>query len=351
MYIDKMYNDKGVKDMKKSVKRVACVALSAIMIGGAFAGCTAQDSDKENKVYKIGVCQLVQHDALDKSTEGFKAALEEKFGDKVEIDVQNASGDSVNCTTIANKFVSSGYDLIMAVATPALQACATATAASNTPVVATAITNFGTALDINMGETDATGINVTGTHDLAPLDKQAEQLTTLFPDAKKAGILYCSAEANSKFQADGMTEILKAQGLEVTSYTFTDSNDIQSVTQKAAENSDVLYIPTDNTVASNGAIVDEVCQKANTPIISGETSACLKYNGVATYSIDFYEIGYNAGLMAYDILENGKDPSTMNIQAPQKLTAEYIPEMAKKYGVLDKIEKDGTYQVLEASAE
>ena len=340
--------------MKKAIKKVACVALSALMVGGAFAGCSAQNSDggnKENKVYKIGVCQLVQHDALDKSTEGFEAAIKEKFGDRVQIDVQNASGDSANCTTIANKFVSSGYDLIMAVATPALQACATATAASNTPVVATAITNFGTALDIDMGPTDATGINVTGTHDLAPLEKQAEQLTTLFPEAKKAGILYCSAEANSKFQADGMTEILKTQGLEVTSYTFTDSNDIQSVTQKAAKSSDVIYIPTDNTVASNGAIVDEVCQKANTPIISGETSACLKYNGVATYSIDFYEIGYNAGLMAYDILENGKDPSTMNIQAPQKLTAEYIPEMAKKYGVLDKIEKDGTYQVLDASAE
>lgn len=338
--------------MKKAIKKVSCVVLSALMIGGAFAGCSAQsDTKDENKVYKIGVCQLVQHEALDKSTEGFEAAIKEKLGDKVELDIQNASGDSTNCTTIANKFVSSGYDLIMAVATPALQACATATASSQTPVVATAITNFGTALDIDMGPTDATGINVTGTHDLAPLEKQAEQLTTLFPNAKEIGILYCSAEANSKFQADGMTDILKAQGLNVKSYTFTDSNDIQSVTQKAAKSSDAIYIPTDNTVASNGSIVDEVCQKANTPIISGETSACLAYNGVATYSIDFYEIGYQAGLMAYDILVNGADPSTMNIKAPEKLTAEYIPEMAKKYGVLDKIEKDGTYQVLEASAE
>lgn len=338
--------------MKKAIKKVSCVVLSALMIGGALAGCSAQsDTNDENKVYKIGVCQLVQHEALDKSTEGFEAAIKEKLGDKVELDIQNASGDSTNCTTIANKFVSSGYDLIMAVATPALQACATATASSQTPVVATAITNFGTALDIDMGPTDATGINVTGTHDLAPLEKQAEQLTTLFPDAKEIGILYCSAEANSKFQADGMTDILKAQGLNVKSYTFTDSNDIQSVTQKAAKSSDAIYIPTDNTVASNGSIVDEVCQKANTPIISGETSACLAYNGVATYSIDFYEIGYQAGLMAYDILVNGADPSTMNIKAPEKLTAEYIPEMAKKYGVLDKIEKDGTYQVLEASAE
>lgn len=323
-----------------------CVALT----GGMLAGCTsgANEANDENKVYKVGICQLVQHDALDKSTQGMKDALAEKLGENVEIDFQNASGDSANCTTIANKFVSSQYDLVMAVATPALQACATATASSNIPVVATAITNFGTALDIDMGPTDATGINVTGTHDLAPLEKQAEQLTTLFPDAKKVGILYCSAEANSKFQAEGMTDILKSQGIEVTSYTFVDSNDIQSVTQKAADSSDVLYIPTDNTVASNGSIVDEVCQKAETPIISGETSACIAYNGVATYSIDFYEIGYQAGEMAYEILVNGADPATMNIRAPQKLTAQYNPEMAKKYGVLEIIEKDGTYQAIEA---
>ena len=323
-----------------------CVALT----GGMLAGCTSAGNEEndENKVYKVGICQLVQHEALDKSTQGIKDALAEKLGENVEIDFQNASGDSTNCTTIANKFVSSQYDLVMAVATPALQACTTTTASSKIPVVATAITNFGTALDIDMGQTDATGINVTGTHDLAPLENQAEQLTTLFPEAKKVGILYCSAEANSKFQAEGMSDILKAQGIEVTSYTFVDSNDIQSVTQKAADSSDVLYIPTDNTVASNGSIVDEVCQKAQTPIISGETSACIAYNGVATYSIDFYEIGYQAGEMAYEILVNGADPATMNIRAPQKLTAQYNPEMAKKYGVLDIIENDGTYQPIEA---
>ncbi|WP_178668498.1 ABC transporter substrate-binding protein [uncultured Eubacterium sp.] len=336
--------------MKKFIKRISCAMLCVALTGGMLAGCTSAGNEEkdENKVYKVGICQLVQHDALDKSTQGIKDALAEKLGDNVEIDFQNASGDSTNCSTIANKFVSSQYDLVMAVATPALQACATATASSKIPVVATAITNFGTALDIDMGPTDATGINVTGTHDLAPLEKQAEQLTTLFPDAKKVGILYCSAEANSKFQAEGMTDILKAQGIEVTSYTFVDSNDIQSVTQKAADSSDVLYIPTDNTVASNGSIVDEVCQKAETPIISGETSACIAYNGVATYSIDFYEIGYQAGEMAYEILVNGADPATMNIRAPQKLTAQYNPEMAKKYGVLDIIENDRTYQPIEA---
>lgn len=344
--------------MRKLTKKIAAVVLSAVMVGGVFAGCSATKDNNENAEkktsYKIGICQLVQHTALDAATKGFEDKLNElgeADGITFEFDYQNASNDSANCTTIANKFVSSGYDLIMANATPALQACTTATAASQTPIIATAVTHFGTALDIDMPADGATGINVTGTTDLAPLDKQAEQLATLFPEAKKVGILYCSAEANSKLQADEMTSIMSKMGLDVTSYTFTDSNDIQSVAQKAATSSDVLYIPTDNIVASNGAIVDEVCQTANTPIIGAEALACLKYNAVATYSIDYYEIGYQAGLMAYDILENGKDPATMNIQSPQKLTSMYIPEMAKKYGVLDKIEKDGTYQVLEAAEE
>ena len=346
--------------MNKTVKKICAVALSAVMVGGLFAGCssnsgdtttTAADAAAEAKTFKIGICQLVQHDALDKAAQGFQDSIKE-LGDAnnvtFEIDFQNASGDSANCTTIANQFVSDKVDLVMAVATPALQACATATASSKIPVVATAITNFGTALDIDMGPTDATGINVTGTHDLAPLEKQAEQVTTLFPNAKKVGILYCSAEANSKFQSDGMEALLKEAGLEVTVFTFADSNDIQSVAKKAAAESDVLYIPTDNTVASNGSIVDAACQEAETPIISGETSACLAYNGVATYSIDFYEIGQEAGKMAYEILVEGKDPATMNIREPQTLTAEYIPAMAEKYGVLDMIEKDGTFKVLEA---
>ncbi|MBR3150289.1 MAG: ABC transporter substrate-binding protein [Eubacterium sp.] len=342
--------------MNKIVKRILAVSLSAILAGGMLAGCSAGSNEKaaskgDGKTYNIGLCQLVQHDALDKAAQGFQDALKELGDEKgitFNIDVQNASGEAVNCTTIANQFVSNNVDLVAAVATPALQACATATKSSNIPVVATAITNFGTALDINMGPTDATGINVTGTHDLAPLEKQAEQVTTLFPDAKKVGILYCSAEANSKFQSDGMEKLLKEAGLEVTVFTFADSNDIQAVAKKAAEASDVLYIPTDNTVASNGSIVDNACQDANTPIISGETSACLAYNGVATYSIDFYEIGKEAGKMAYEILVEGADVSTMNIREPQTLTAEYIPAMAEKYGVTSIIEADGSYKVLEA---
>ncbi|MDE5984420.1 MAG: ABC transporter substrate-binding protein [Eubacterium sp.] len=320
--------------MTRFVKKLGAIALTAAMIGSVFTGCSSKtDNPKDKDTYKVGICQLMQHPALDKATKGFQDALTEMLGDKVEFSYQNASGDSAACATIANQFVSNDVDLIMANATAALQACTTATAASKIPVVATSITNFGVALDIEMGPTDATGINVTGTHDLAPLEKQAEQLTTLFPEAKNVGILYCSSEANSKFQSDGMEEILKAQGLNVNIYTFSDSNDLQAVAKKAAAASDVIYIPTDNTVADNGAVVDAACTEANTPIISGESDACAAYRGVATYSIDFYEIGYNAGKMAYEILVNGADPATMNIQAPQTLTAQYLPEKAEEFNV------------------
>lgn len=320
--------------MTRFIKKIGAIALTAAMIGSVFTGCSSKTDKPEDKdTYTVGICQLMQHPALDKATKGFQDALTELLGDKVEFSYQNASGDSAACATIANQFVSNNVDLIMANATPALQACTTATASSKIPVVATSITNFGVALDIEMGPTDATGINVTGTHDLAPLEKQAEQLTTLFPEAKEVGILYCSSEANSKFQSDGMEEILKAQGLNVSIYTFSDSNDLQAVAKKAAAASDVLYIPTDNTVADNGTVVDAACTEAGTPIISGETDACAAYRGVATYSIDFYEIGYNAGKMAYEILVNGADPATMNIQAPQTLTAKYLPEKAEEFNV------------------
>lgn len=331
--------------MTRFVKRLGAIALTVAMIGSVFTGCSSKtDTPEEKDTYNVGICQLVQHPALDKATKGFQDALTELLGDKVEFSYQNASGDSAACATIANQFVSNNVDLIMANATPALQACATATAASKIPVVATSITNFGVALDIEMGPTDATGLNITGTHDLAPLEKQAEQLTTLFPEAKQIGILYCSSEANSKFQADGMQEILEAKGLGVTAFTFSDSNDLQAVAKKAANASDVIYIPTDNTVADNGTVVDAACTEAGTPIISGESDACAAYRGVATYSIDFYEIGYNAGKMAYEILVNGADPATMNIQAPQTLSALYLPEKAEEFNV--QIPED--YEILAA---
>lgn len=328
--------------MKKLTKKITAVALAAVMVGGVLAGCSAakdngDDQTAEVKTYKIGICQLVTHDALDAATKGFQdklTELGEANGVKFEFDYQNASGDSTNCSTIANKFVSSQYDLIMANATPALQACVTATAASKTPVVGTSVTDYAAALDIQMGPTDATGINVTGTSDLAPLDKQAQQIMDLFPETKKVGVIYCSAEANSKPQADGVKEALAAKGVECEYYAFSDSNDISAVAKKAAAEVDVIYVPTDNTAASNGAVIDDACKNANTPVIAGEEGIFTNTNAVATLSISYYALGQTTAEMAYDILVNGKDPATMNIQQTTGLTYKYNEAQAKAFNAI-----------------
>ena len=203
----------------------------------------------DGKVYNVGICQLVQHEALDAATQGFKDALVEKLGEgNVKFDEQNASGDSANCATIVNGFVSNGVDLILANATAPLQAAAQATA--DIPVLGTSITDYATALDIS-DWTGTVGNNISGTSDLAPLDQQAAMIKELFPDAKSVGLLYCSAEPNSVYQCDVIEGYLTEEGYTVARYAFTDTNDVTSVAQSAADNSDVIYIPTDNTAASN----------------------------------------------------------------------------------------------------
>lgn len=327
--------------MNKLVKKVAAVALSAIMVAGCFAGCSASNNDTDKTEaktsYKIGICQLVTHDALDAATEGFQDKLKE-LGDAngitFEFDLQNASGDSANCTTIANKFVSDNYDLILANATAPLQACATATAASNIPIVGTSVTDFGTALDIEMEPTGTTGINVTGTSDLAPLALQAQSILDMFPDTKKVGCIYCSAEANSLYQVEGVKQALAEKNVECEFYAFSDSNDIQAVAKKAAAESDVIYIPTDNTAASNGAVIDAACTDANVPIVAGEEGIFNNTRAVATMSISYYGLGQKAGEMAYDILVNGKDPATMNIEQTDDLSYYYNADQAAAFNAI-----------------
>lgn len=338
--------------MNKLVKKIAAVALSVVMVGGAFAGCSASgdSSSTDKKSYKVGICQLVTHDALDAATKGFQdklTELGEANGITFEFDYQNASGDSANCTTIANKFVSSGYDLILANATAPLQACATATAASKIPVIGTSVTDFGTALDIQMDPTGVTGINVTGTSDLAPLEKQAQQILDLFPNTKKVGAIYCSAEANSKYQVEGVKSALAEKGVDCEFYAFSDSNDIAAVAKKAASESDVIYIPTDNTAASNGAVIDSACTEANVPIIAGEEGIFNNTRAVSTLSISYYSIGQKAGEMAYDILVNGKDPASMNIAQTDELTYYYNADQAAKFSA----SVPENYKAYEAKAE
>lgn len=233
----------------------------------------------DGKVYNIGICQLVQHEALDAATQGFKDALVEKLGEgSVKFDEQNASGDSANCATIVNGFVSNGVDLILANATAPLQAAAQATA--DIPVLGTSITDYATALDIS-DWTGTVGNNISGTSDLAPLDQQAAMIQELFPDAKSVGLLYCSAEPNSVYQCDVIEGYLNEEGYTVARYAFTDTNDVTSVAQTAADNSDVIYIPTDNTAASNTEAIANVVIPAKVPVVAGEEGICSGC-GVAT---------------------------------------------------------------------
>ena len=274
----------------------------------------------DGKVYNIGICQLVQHEALDAATQGFKDALTEKLGaDNVKFDEQNASGDSANCTTIVSGFVSTGVDLILANATAPLQAAAQATA--DIPVLGTSVTDYATALDISEW-TGTVGNNISGTSDLAPLDQQATMIQELFPDAKTVGLLYCSAEPNSVYQCDVIEGYLNEMGIETARYAFTDTNDVTSVTQTAAAASDVIYIPTDNTAASNTEAIANVVIPEQVPVVAGEEGIC-KGCGVATLSISYYDLGYKTGEMAAEILADGADVSTMPV--------EFAPNVTKKY--------------------
>ena len=321
----------------KKAKKIVAVALAAASMSLAFAGCggsaessKADNSGTDGKVYNIGICQLVQHEALDAATKGFKDYLTEKLGaDNVKFDEQNAQGDSATCATICNQFVSSNYDLILGNGTAALQAAYTAT--PNIPILGTSITDYGTALD-KSDWNGVSGMNVSGTTDLAPLDQQAAMLKELFPDAKNVGILYCSAEANSKYQCDTITPYFKDAGYTVKSYSFADSNDVAAVAKTACDESDVLYIPTDNTIASNMEIVKNVTVPAKVPVIAGEENMC-SVGGLATLSISYESIGYNAGLMAYDILVNGKNPADMPIQYADDVTLKYNADIASELGI------------------
>lgn len=349
--------------MKKTTKLLALVLACAMMLGltacgggdaagsASAAGSTPAQTEPAgsatgtttDKTFNIGICQLVQHPALDEATKGFKEALTEKLGDKVKFDEQNAAGDSPTCATICNQFASNNVDLIMANATAALQAAAAAT--DTIPILGTSVTDYGTALDIS-DWTGTTGKNISGTADLAPLDKQAGIIKELFPDAKNVGILYCSAEPNSKYQATEITKLLTDMGYTCKEYTFADSNDVASVTTTACDGSDVLYVPTDNTAASCAEAINNVALPAKTPIVAGEEGIC-KGCGVATLSISYYDLGYATGEMAYEILVNGADITTMEVQSAPKTTYEYVEERCDSLN----IKVPDSYEAIKADAE
>ena len=268
-----------------------CGAAAALTACGGSSSSTAASSTAssaaassaaaDGQKYTVGICQLVEHAALDAATQGFEDALTAQFGENVTFDFQNAQNDSATCATIANGFVSAGVDLIMANATPALQAAQAAT--DSIPILGTSVTEYGVALGLT--DFDGTvGGNVSGTSDLAPLDQQADMITEWLPEATKVGLLYCSAEANSQYQVDEVQKYLEAKGVTATQYAFSDSNDLASVCQKAADENDAVYVPTDNTCAANTGIIDGICRPAKKPVFAGEEGICSGC-GVATLSI------------------------------------------------------------------
>ena len=282
----------------------------------------------ETASYTIGICQLVQHVALDAATQGFKDALNEALPGQVTYDEQNASNDIPMCSTIVNQFVSADVDLIMANATPALQAATAAT--TEIPILGTSVTEYGVALGIE-GFSGTVGGNVSGTSDLAPLDQQAAMLAEWFPDAQNVGLLYCSAEANSQYQVDVVKAELEALGYTATLYSFSDSNDLAAVTEQAAAESDVIYVPTDNTVAANTGIIDNICQPAGVPIIAGEEGICGGC-GVATLSISYYDLGVATGKMAAKVLTGEADVSEMAIEYAEA-TKKFNPTICEALGL------------------
>ena len=306
----------------------------ALTMAAGLAGCgnqSAQQSQSggEKDSYVVGIVQLAPHPALDEATQGFQDAVKEALGDKVTFDFKNAANDPATCATIANGFVSAGVDLIMANATTAVQAAAAAT--GDIPVLGTSVTEYGVAFGID-NFSGTVGGNVSGTSDLAPLDQQAAMIQEWCPEAKTVGLLYCSGEPNSQYQVDTVQEHLEELGYTCTQYAFSDSNDMAAVTQTAADNSDVIYVPTDNTVASNASIVDNICRPAKIPVFAGEQGICAGC-GVATLSISYYDLGVTTGKMAVKILTGQADISQMPIEYAPQFTPMYNAEICKDLGL------------------
>ena len=320
------------------MKKILAMLLALVMVLSLAACASTQpaaepaassDAPAESgKTYTVGVCQLVQHEALDAATQGFVDALKEALGDAVTIDVQNASGDSVNCGTIVNGFVSKGVDLIMANATPALTAAVSATA--DIPILGTSITAYGVALDID-DFSGTVGGNVSGTSDLADLQKQAQMILDWFPETKTVGLRFCSAEPNSVYQVQVVTETLEAAGIECEDFAFSDSNDLAAVASAACEYSDVIYVPTDNTAASNTEAIANVLIPAGVPAICGEEGLC-RGCGVATLSISYYDLGVTTGKMAAKILKGEANISEMPVEYTDA-TPKYNASICDQLGI------------------
>jgi putative ABC transport system substrate-binding protein len=317
-------------NLKKWKKFAAAAAIFAA-IGVTAAGCGEQPKAADNggKTYKIGVVQLVEHNALDAANKGFVEGLASKgFKDNVKFDQQNAQADQSNLQNIAQRFVSDKVDLICAIATPAAQAVANQT--KDIPIVATAITDYESAKLV--AKNNAPGGNVTGTTDMNPIDKQIDLLLQLVPNAKTIGTIYCSSEVNSQTQADIMKKYAQTKNLNVVEATVSTVNDIQQAAQSLVGKVDAIYVPTDNILASAMPTLASITDPAKIPVICGESNM-VKSGGLATLGIDYYELGFQTGVMAADILSGKSKPAEMAIQAQDKLKLTINEGVAAKIGL------------------
>ena len=305
------------------MKKIISLILSAALVFTLVA-CGAPSA-----TYTIGILEYSSHEAQSLAVQGFMDVLTENLGNEVAFDRQHASGDANSATLIANNFVTKNVDLILCDNTQSVQIAAAATA--TTPVLGAAVTDYAQALDVSLAS-EVTGINVSGTSDLAPLDRQAEMIVELFPEAKNVGLIYCSSEVNSLYQVNAVQQYLLSKGISCEEFAFTDSNDLAAAVQTACEFSDVIYLPTDNTIAECTGIISDICLTTKTPVIAGEKGICSGC-GLATLSIDYYELGRKTGLMAYNILAEGKDISSMPIEYDENCTKMYNPIIAEELGI------------------
>lgn len=314
-----------------SEKTVALVA-AAMLTVGVLAGCGSDKKEGANgqKTYKVGVVQLVQHAALDAANKGFVEGLASKgFKDKVSFDQQNAQADQSNLNTIAQRFVSNKVNLIAAIATPAAQSVANAT--RDIPIVATAVTDYEVAKLVKSNAKP--GGNVTGTTDMNPIPEQIDLLLKILPNAKTIGVMYTSSEVNSQLQVEKMKAYAASKGLTVVESTVSTVNDIQQAAQNLANQKvDAIYIPTDNILASAMPALTQITTPAKIPVIAGEENL-VKAGGLATYSIDYYKLGFQTGVMAAAILSGEKKPSDMPIETQKELKVVVNKEVATALGI------------------
>lgn len=315
---------------KMSKVKIVSLGLAVVLGIGLLVGCGSQEkpkqaASKESKVYQVGIAQLVEHKALDDSRKGFIDGLKKKGfveGKNLKLDIQNAQGDQSNLQTIANRFVANKVDLICAIATPTAQAMANAT--KTIPIVGNAITSFKSAKLVESDEKPNT--NVTGANDMTPIAAQIDLAVKLLPNAKRLGILYTSSEVNSQVQANIAKQYAQKKNLQVVEVTISNINDIQQAATSMIGKVDMIYVPTDNVIASSVATLISVTNPAKLPVIVGESSM-LKAGGLCSVGIEFYELGVVSGEMAGDILLGKSKPQDMPI-ASQKEYKDIINKKA-----------------------